>query len=56
MLLEWASSSPVSLMQLSDKLLEAVTIDHRDDAFPYVVDAVRNFVSLGLLEIEEAVA
>ena len=55
MLLEWVSSSPLSLMQMSEKLLEAVTIEHRDDAFHYVVDTVRNFVSLGLLEIEEAV-
>jgi hypothetical protein len=41
---------------LSDKLFEAVTIECRDEAYAYVVNAVRNFASLGLLEIKEAVA
>jgi PqqD family protein of HPr-rel-A system len=56
LLLEWASSGPFSLRQLSEKLLETVTIECRDEAFPYVVDTVRNFLSLGLLEIKERTA
>jgi hypothetical protein len=34
-------------------LLEVVKVERRDEAFPYVVDTVRNFISLGLLEIKE---
>ncbi|MER2506218.1 MAG: HPr-rel-A system PqqD family peptide chaperone [Azonexus sp.] len=54
LLLEWASSGPLSLQQLSDKLREVVTVERHDETFPYVVDTVRNFVSLELLEIKEA--
>lgn len=56
LLLEWVSGGPLSLMQLSERLLEVVTIERRDEVFPYVVDTVSNFVSLGLLEISEAPA
>jgi PqqD family protein of HPr-rel-A system len=56
LLLEWASGGPLSLMQLSERLLQVVTVERRDEVFPYVVETVRNFVSLGLLEIEEATA
>ena len=56
LLLEWASAGALSLLQLSDKLFEAVTIDRHEETFPYVVNSVRNFVSLELLEINEAMA
>lgn len=56
LLLEWAISGPLTLQQISDKLLEVVTVEGREEAFPYVVNTVRNFASLGLLQIKEAVA
>jgi hypothetical protein len=56
LLLEWASSDPISLLQLSEKLLEMVIVEHREEVFPYVVNSVRNFVSMGLLEIKEIAA
>lgn len=56
MLLEWAYSGPISLLQLSEKLLETVMLEHREEVFPYVVNAVRNFLLMGLLEIKEIAA
>lgn len=56
MLLEWAISEPISLLQLSEKLLEMVIVEHCEEVFPYVVNSVRNFVSMGLLEIKDLAA
>lgn len=56
LLLEWASNDPKSLLQLSEKLLETVMLEHREEVFPYVVNAVRNFLLMGLLEIKEIAA
>ncbi len=56
LLLEWAISEPISLLQLSEKLLEMVIVEHCEEVFPYVVNSVRNFVSMGLLEIKDLAA
>lgn len=56
LLLEWAISEPISLFQLSEKLLEMVIVEHCEEVFPYVVNSVRNFVSMGLLEIKDLAA
>jgi hypothetical protein len=56
LLLEWVIGEQMTLLQLSDRLQEIVTYEHRDDVFPYVVNVVQRYVSMGLMEIEEAVA
>lgn len=56
LLLEWAISEPISLLQLSEKLLEMVIVEYCEEVFPYVVNSVRNFVSMGLLEIKDLAA
>lgn len=53
LILEGALSGPLSLLQLSERLLETVAIERRNEVFPYVVNSVQSFVSMGLLEIKE---
>ncbi len=43
-------------MKLSDRLIEIVTIEHREDVIPFVISTVQKFVAMGLMEIEKTVA
>lgn len=56
LLLEWVNSEPLSIMKLSDRLIEIVTIEHREDVIPFVISTVQKFVAMGLMEIEKTVA